>query len=290
MALGLLNNSILVWDYETFTVKNVFLGNTGSVTMCSVKFLSDGRLAAQSPNQTIYVWNVTTGSVDLVLNGTVYWLEELWNGLLASTGSDKTIKIWNLTNGSLVNTMIPSPRNPQNVLKQTNVNNYLASGDTLGFIFIWNTTNYSLVKILKEHTLKIAFFKSLSNGLLLSGAKDFLVKLWNITNGTCLTTYNPFGTRVYAAALGPNNTIAIVGNSSYLVVTKLDSSNSIVEKARVNMYVPYVNNMPMINNNIILVAVQGGCILYLDLKNLTIIRNVSVVSNEINYVELNSRL
>lgn len=284
------NDTIFIWDYETSTLNKVLSGATSQPTF--LKFLSDGRLAGQSSSGTINVWNVQTGSVDLNLTADAYSLEELWNGLLASSGSDLTLKIWNLTDGNLVNSVKLNSKREQYFLKQTNVHNYLASGEITGKIYIWNTSTYTIVNTLIGHTSNIYFMITFGNGLLVSVASDSYVRLWNITNGTCLSSYNPYGSSaIYAVALASNDSIAISGASEFVIVAQLNSSNSFVEKAIFNMNVSYVNDLRATSDNILLMTLAEGSIAYLNLTTLTVTQTVTVAPPfDINYLELDRNI
>ena len=63
--------------------------------------LKDGRLASSSDDETIRIWNLTTGQTVRILSGhttPVYYVVELSDGRLASGSFDSTIMIWDKIN------------------------------------------------------------------------------------------------------------------------------------------------------------------------------------------------
>lgn len=78
-------------------------GHTGTIEW--LKVLPDGRLASASDDTTVRIWNLTTGTLDMILYGhtnKAYSIDVLANGYLVSGGYDKAIRVWNTTTGSLV--------------------------------------------------------------------------------------------------------------------------------------------------------------------------------------------
>jgi WD40 repeat protein len=81
-------------------------GHTWGVS--SLVTLSNGNLESGSDDDTVKIWNITSGL--LVYTSTwhiwdVYTLVTLQNGNLASDSGDNTIKIWNTNTGKLVFTL-----------------------------------------------------------------------------------------------------------------------------------------------------------------------------------------
>ena len=64
----------------------------------SLAVLPDGTLASGSWDNTIKIWNTTTGDIIRTLTGHSDWVRTLAvlpDGTLASGSTDTTIKIWN---------------------------------------------------------------------------------------------------------------------------------------------------------------------------------------------------
>ena len=67
--------------------------------------LPDGRLASAADDTTVRIWNLTTGTQEMVLYGhtnIVYSIDVLVNGYLVSGGYDHALRVWNTTSGQLV--------------------------------------------------------------------------------------------------------------------------------------------------------------------------------------------
>jgi len=75
----------------------------------SLAVLQNGDLASGSFDQTIKIWDSSTGSLKRTLTGHSDWVMSiavLQNGDLASGSGDKSIKIWDSSTGSLKRTII----------------------------------------------------------------------------------------------------------------------------------------------------------------------------------------
>jgi WD40 repeat protein len=112
----------------------------------------------QIDDPSIHIWNIKTGEI---------------NGMLTKEFSIKTIKTAENDDVS-INSLI--------VLK----NDLLVSCGHFSFkINVWNTTSGSLVHTLEERskvpsrTMGVIALDILENGSFVSGASDYLIKIWN---------------------------------------------------------------------------------------------------------------
>ncbi|KFX88056.1 hypothetical protein V490_07867 [Pseudogymnoascus sp. VKM F-3557] len=162
----------------------------------AVAFSLDGKqIATGSINNTIKLWDATTGSLQKTLIGysgsVAGWVETIAfspdSKQIAIGSSDNTIKIWDVTTESLQQTLIGhlgwvkaiafSPDSKQ-----------IASGSYDNTIKLWDTTT-GLQKTLIGHSGFIgAIAFSHDSKQIISGSNDNTIKLWNATTGSLQKT------------------------------------------------------------------------------------------------------
>jgi WD40 repeat protein len=189
-ALGLVNNTVLIYDCANNAILGSFLGFTGSETQ--IRFLKNGYLAAQTTGTLMSVVNVFTKTSVYTYPSEIVSSEELNNGYLAVSSYDHTVKIIHLESQTLVGTL--KTNDYQTALKQTAIGNYLAGGSYKGLVRIWDTDSFTLVRTLVHSTMPVRYFEVMGDGFLASYAYDNSIKLWNILTGACLSTYFVSGT------------------------------------------------------------------------------------------------
>ena len=71
--------------------------SSGLGTVRCLAQLSDGRVVSGSADNTLKVWNITTGVCELTLTGhidDVHCLAQLSDGRVVSGSDDSTLKVW----------------------------------------------------------------------------------------------------------------------------------------------------------------------------------------------------
>jgi WD40 repeat protein len=182
----------------------------------SLKWLQDDRIASAGADKDINFWSVITRSLVHTITGAhqgrIQALELLPNGYLASGGCfpDYALKLWNTTSYSVVYSINNAHEsNCVNFLKAL-PNGYLASAGFDCLVKVWNST-LGLVHQFGGFSNSASSVEYLLNDVLLGGNWDGTIQSWNVTTGAFLSSYNPFGNRVNALKLLPNNNVAIGG-------------------------------------------------------------------------------
>lgn len=89
--------AIAMYELNTTNRIGILYGHFDSVLY--LIYLSDGRVASSSGDETIRIWNLGKRSCDMVLRGhheNIWTLLELPNRFLLSLSSDQTLKLWDL--------------------------------------------------------------------------------------------------------------------------------------------------------------------------------------------------
>lgn len=181
----------------------IFKGHTFPVT--SIAFSPDGETIVSAGDDTIRLWNLTSGKTIRTLTGhESNWSESAVTSLalspdgkfIASGGTDNTIRIWNLTQ------FLKSERGKTRVL----------TGHTEGG---W----------LERGVRAIAF--SADGKILASGGGDKIVKLWDTATWQQMATLTGHSDAIASLAFSPVEPILVSAASSTLKLWKLETDEEI---------------------------------------------------------------
>ena len=170
------------------TVSNVAVPNTlggHAQSVYAVSFSPSGKLLATgSADNTVKLWDTTTGKQIKTLSGHTNWVNAVSfspSGKLLATGSDdKTVKLWDTTTGKEINTL-RGHTNSVNAVSFSADGKRLATGSVDKTVKLWDTTTGKEIKTLSGHTNAVnAVSFSPSGKLLATGSSDNTVKLWRL--------------------------------------------------------------------------------------------------------------
>ena len=211
--LQVTERSILLWDSLT-DEDPIYLTPNGRIY--SIVFSPDGKiLAGGSSNDTIQLWNPTTGQYLTTFYGhadnvnTVAFSPK--GETLASGSDDDTIKLWN-SDGQVRATLYGHADDVRSVAFSTD-GEILASGSDDNTIRLWNPTTADHIMTLEGHTdwvRSVAF--SPDGGTLASASDDRTIRLWDSATGQHLTTLSGHRGYVYSIAFSPDGTTLASGS------------------------------------------------------------------------------
>ena len=218
--------------------------NGHSEGICEVIFLPHGQIVSCSDDETIKVWDTTSGVELCTLDehkGAVYSLALLPNGWLASGSDDTTIKLWDLQERKEVRTLRGHVRSIASMKVLSNGN--LVSFSLDDTIKIWNPylAENNLLMTIKGHgnTEWIIPLGVLSNDLLVTFFDDQadnlegLLRVWDSKDGQLVKSLSHGMKRVWAFIVLSNDQVAIGSNEGTikLIDTNDQSKTTIKEKA-----------------------------------------------------------
>jgi WD40 repeat protein len=158
-----------------------------------VGFSPDGQqLASGSFDNTIKIWDVTTGKVLNTLKGHDSWVYGVGfspdGQQLASGSFDKTIKIWDVTTGKVLNTLKGHDSSVYSVGFSPD-GQQLASGSFDKTIKIWDVTTGKVLNTLKGHDSSVYSVGFSPDGQqLASGSHDKTIILWDLDLDNLVTS------------------------------------------------------------------------------------------------------
>jgi WD40 repeat protein len=117
-------------------------------------------------------------------------IDTLKDGRLASASNDRCATI---SNSSSVKTCLVSHQSNVNRVKTIN-SQYMASGDSHGYVMIWNVLLKQSVNYFR-HGNTIYDLEALLDGRLITAADSIYIRIWNILTGTYNQIYTYWYTR-----------------------------------------------------------------------------------------------
>ena len=178
-------------------LKTTLTGHSNSVS--SVAISPDGQtLASGSSDNTIKIWNLSTGQEIRTLMGHSYGV---WSvaispdgQTLASGSGDNTIKIWNLSTGQEIRTLTGHSYGVSFVAISPDGRTLAScSGDRAdNTIKIWNLSTGQEIRTLTGHSYGVTSVAISPDGQTLAsgsgGSADNTIKIWNLSTGQEIRT------------------------------------------------------------------------------------------------------
>ena len=183
------------------------LGHTDMVW--SVALSQDGQtLASGSQDDTIKVWDLTTGKLDDTISAQAGSVRSVTisadDKTLVSGNGDGTIKAWDLATGALLYTLDGHASSVWSVALSHD-GKTLVSGSEDSSIKIWNTETGKLVRTLAGHTEAVySVVLSPYEQTIASASADRTIKVWDMPSGKLLRTLAGHGDTVRSLAMSPN--------------------------------------------------------------------------------------
>ncbi|KAF3074205.1 hypothetical protein CFAM422_003493 [Trichoderma lentiforme] len=178
----------------------------------SVAFSHNSKLLASGSNdETVKIWNITTGQCQQTLQGHSSCVNSVAfshnSKLLASGSNDETVKIWNITTGQCQRTL-QGHSDSVNSVAFSHDSKLLVSGSDDKTIKIWKITTGQCQQTLQGHRSEVRSVAFSHNSKLLASAGDGAVKIWNTNTGQCQQTLQSY---IYAV-----NSVAFSHDSKLL--------------------------------------------------------------------------
>jgi WD40 repeat protein len=189
-------SSILIFRVSTCTKISTLEGHSSYIwSLVHLEDYNKNFIASGSQDNTIKIWDLSTMSCVKSLDGHSNWVTTVTTlkkdkAFLLSSSYDHTVRVWNIDSGSCVKKI-------SNVFGKFCANAwyadpaYILHGSSGNNIVVYNFDTDTIVKSLKGHTNLINCFLNLGEfrqDLIASGSDDKTIKIWNMSNGICLTT------------------------------------------------------------------------------------------------------
>ncbi|PSB47423.1 hypothetical protein C7B80_09550 [Cyanosarcina cf. burmensis CCALA 770] len=227
-ASGCDDRTVKIWHTSNGQCCQTLEGHASRVK--SITFNPQGNvLASGSDDRTVRLWNLSTGQCVNVLEHThgVWSVAFSPQGKILATGcDDQKLWLWDCSSGEcdkilqghagwiLSVIFLPIPPTP---LEKGGEEGILASGSKDKTVRLWDVSTGQCLKILEGHTGWVtsvacsaqapAANSRDSPNLLASGSTDATVKLWNVSTGECVKTFQGHTHWIRSVAFCPQGKI-----------------------------------------------------------------------------------
>jgi WD40 repeat protein len=211
------DNTVRLWDAKNGAPIRTLAGHKSWVR--SVLFTGDGsRLMSASVDGTLRIWDTITGKHLLTLRGHRGPIESIAflarKGELVSGGAAGELKVWEVTSGSLLSDLA-GHAGMVTCCAFSADGSWLASASTDKTLRLWDTRSSAprLTLVGHEDSVLTCAFSPFQDGLLASGSRDGLLKIWDAVDGASLATYWA-GAVVHSLAWHPQATEVVAGDAT----------------------------------------------------------------------------
>jgi len=194
--------------------KNSF-GDSSAITSTSFAFSPDGKTIVLSSDNTIKLWDLTTGQVIKTLSGNESEKTMVFSPdgkTIASGGYDKTIKLWDIATGKVIKTLTYGS-------SVTNITfspdgKLLAAGSSDKTIKLWDIASGKVIQTLTGHSniVKSVVF-SPDGKVVASVSNDNTIKLWNVATGKEIRTFTGHTSFVTSLAFSNDGKVLASGSA-----------------------------------------------------------------------------
>jgi WD40 repeat protein len=196
---------ISYYDYELEGKSYTFIGHRKDITsLIIIPFEKSIRLVSAADFGILKIWNLQNGSCEIcsgnyesiVPNTTI--LNECYISSIASLGDgrivigyglvDQHLKIWNPITNKCVEVKYAHFSKISYIII---INDKIITASQNGKIKVWDFS-LKLIRNLNGHSGPISHLGVLSNCNLVTYANDNLIKIWDVENGICILSIEPY--------------------------------------------------------------------------------------------------
>jgi len=228
IATGSEDRTIKLWDILTGREIRTILGHSDKIN--SILFSPDSRyIASASSDNTIKIFEIETGLEYMTLTGHSREVNSISfspdGRYLASSSSDATIKLWDLNTRKEIKTF---PSEFFSFVKFSPDGSCIATKAWVNKIAILEPFT-GKKKILQGHDEHITSIDFSSDGkYLVSGGFDKKVKIWEVSTGQLVHSFEENNESIFSVAFSPDNKIVVAGSFNSIKIWDIEKKENIL--------------------------------------------------------------
>jgi len=223
---GSRDNTLKLWEVSSGAEIRTFQGHTDDVR--SVAFSPDGLYALSgSRDKTLKLWEVSSGTEIRTFQGHTDDVKSVAfspDGLYALSGSrDKTLKLWEVSSGAEIRTFQGHNTSVNSVAYSTD-GRYALSGSVMS-LKLWEVSSGAEIRSFRgghsSEILSVALspdgryaLSGESEGSSLEGSLGATIKLWEVSSGAEIRTFQGHTFFINSLAFSPDGRYALSGSAS----------------------------------------------------------------------------
>ncbi|MGB0387502.1 MAG: NB-ARC domain-containing protein, partial [Ardenticatenaceae bacterium] len=227
-------------DLAPADLLNPRIGHREAITALCVT--PDGqRIISASDDQTINVWDLTSGKLLNTLPGhtaAIYGVAAVGERII-SASQDLTLKVWDLTSGECLHTLRGHTDSVFGVAVISEISERIISASADQTLKIWDISSGKCLQTLPGHAERVYEVAVTDDGQrIISASEHGTLKIWDLSSGQCLHTLTGHTKRVYK--------VAVIDDGQWIISASRDETIKIWELTSGRLVTTLTGHTPLL--------------------------------------------
>ncbi len=281
IAYSTLQNGISLIDYQECDIKRSIINNKINNHVTALSFSPNSEMFAFVNNRIIYILDIQTK--EIIQNISVddedidiLSFDPTSTYIIAGTKNGRVLQ-YKFDNASLLSRLCSFPHNRNSIYLKVKENenfvsafafhkNIFACSGYGGAIFIIDLNSQANKEIITHHRTRVNKLCFINENTLVSGNEDGSVDITSLSNTKAYKTINTPLSSIHQIIVMPNpNYLMVCGTTN--IISILDIKNYKIIHSKYAEFTSNINKIAMINDEIIMVALENKRIAYIELPS-----------------------